>query len=53
MEAMNPKDSTDLPPLPKIYNDDKRIAKPEDFFKINPRYKFGRLLGHGAYGLVA
>lgn len=42
-----------LPPLPKLYNDDRRIPKPEDYFKSNPRYKFMRLLGHGAYGLVA
>lgn len=42
----------ELSPLPQIFNQDKRIAKPEEYFKLPPRYKFSKLLGHGAYGLV-
>ncbi len=42
----------ELSPLPQIVGHDKRVAKPEEYFRLPPRYKFNRLLGHGAYGLV-
>lgn len=42
----------ELSPLPQIFSNDKKIAKPEEYFKMPGRYKFNRLLGHGAYGLV-
>ena len=43
-----------LPPLPKIYSEDRRINRPEEYFRFaNPsRYQYLRLLGHGAYGMV-
>ena len=49
-------------PLPKILSEDRRIERPESFFTFatstgadgprEGRYKYVRLLGHGAYGLV-
>ncbi len=39
-------------PLPKIYGEDSRVKKPEEFFRFTSRYQYIRLLGHGAYGMV-
>ena len=41
-----------IPPLPKIYSEDKRVNKPEEYFRFAARYQYLRLLGHGAYGMV-
>lgn len=41
-----------IPPLPKIYSEDKRVNRPEEFFRFASRYQYLRLLGHGAYGMV-
>ncbi len=41
-----------LPPLPKIYGEDKRVSHPEEYFRFTGRYQYVRLLGHGAYGMV-
>lgn len=41
-----------IPPLPKIYGEDKRISRAEEYFRFSQRYQYVRLLGHGAYGLV-
>lgn len=41
-----------LPPLPKIYGEDKRVSHPEEYFRFTGRYQYMRLLGHGAYGMV-
>ena len=41
-----------VPPLPKIYSEDKRVNKPEEYFQFAARYRYVRLLGHGAYGMV-
>lgn len=48
---MNPMEQ-DLSPLPKIESVDRRIVKPEEYFRMPARYRFNRLLGHGAYGMV-
>lgn len=41
-----------MPPLPQIYSEDKRVRKPEEYFRFSHRYQYLRLLGHGAYGMV-
>lgn len=43
-----------VPPLPKIYPEDRKVADPQRFFKFSAesRYSYLRLLGHGAYGYV-
>ncbi|PJF16976.1 Mitogen-activated protein kinase [Paramicrosporidium saccamoebae] len=45
-----PVDTTgrDLPPLPKIYGEDRRVNKPEEYFRHLTRYRYARLLGQGA-----
>lgn len=35
------------------YNSPDASTKAAGFFQCNPRYQYNRLLGHGAYGLVA
>lgn len=41
-----------IPPLPRIYGEDKRVNRAEEYFRFGQRYQYIRLLGHGAYGLV-
>lgn len=39
-------------PLPRIQVTDTKIHNPEESFQFGSRYRYMRLLGHGAYGLV-
>lgn len=41
-----------IPPLPRFYGEDKKVHRPEEYFRFSHRYQYLRLLGHGAYGLV-